>query len=206
MVSGYIENKINSASRDTLFFNRDFINFGARSAIDMCLSRMVVKGFLKRLCNGVYVRHDCKKEFTATELGEAKAKRFDRVVAVHPIDTARKLKFTERGLIGKTFHAQGRTSSFRSSEGRIFYHATSTRRVALKHLKTGDKINALWWLKRGVATEDHVIDVLRKLKRSEKEEFLWSHDLMPGWLSDLVHSACDWKIIFPLKKRKGRAQ
>jgi hypothetical protein len=201
MVSDYIKNKISSANPDSLFFNRDFINFGARSAIDMCLSRMVVKGFLKRLCYGIYVRHDCKKKFTATELGEAKAKRFDRIVTDHPIDTARHLKFTERGLIGKTFHAQGRTTSFRSPEGRIFYHATSSRRVALKNLKSGAKINALWWLKRGVATEKHVLSVLRKMKRAEKEEFLWSHDVMPGWLSDLVHRTCDWKIIFPLKKR-----
>jgi hypothetical protein len=204
MVSDYIKNKISSASPNTLFFNRDFINFGARGAIDMCLSRLVVKGFLRRLCYGIYVRHDCEKDFTATELGEAKAKRFDREVTIHPIDTARHLKFTERSLISKTFHAHGRTTSFRSPEGRVSYHATSSRRVALKHLKTGDKINALWWLKRGVANEKHVLEVLRKMKRSEKEEFLWSHDLMPGWLSDLVHSACDWKIVFPLKGRASR--
>ncbi|MDR3611998.1 MAG: DUF6088 family protein [Candidatus Obscuribacterales bacterium] len=201
MVSDYIKNKISSASPDTLFFNRDFINFGARSAIDMCLSRMVIKGFLRRLCYGIYVRYDCEREYTATELGEAKAKRFDRVVTVHPIDTARQLKFTERRLIGKTFHAQGRTTSFRSPEGRIFYHATSSRRVALKHIDSGAAIDALWWLKRGVATEEHVLSVLQKMKRAEKEEFLWSHDLMPGWLSDLVHSACNWKIVFPLKNR-----
>jgi len=201
MVSSYIKNKINGASPDTLFFNRDFLNFGARGAIDMCLSRMVVEGFLRRLCFGIYVRFDCTKDFTAHELGEAKAKRFNRSVTVHPLDTARELKFTKRGLISKTFHSQGRTTSFRSPEGRVFYQATSSRRVALRHLKTGDKINALWWLKRDVATEKHVLAVLQKLKRSEKEEFLWSHDLMPGWLSDLVHSACDWKIIFPLKAR-----
>jgi hypothetical protein len=201
MVTSYIKNKINSASADTLFFNRDFINFGARGAVDMCLYRMAITGFVRRLCDGIYVRHDCKRKFTDAELGEAKAKRFNRVVNVHPVDTARELKFSERGVLGKTFHSQGRTTSFRSPKGRIFYHGTSSRRVALKDLKTGDKINALWWLKRSVATEEHVLKVLKKMNRTEREEFLWSHDLMTGWLSDLVHSACDWKIVFPLEKR-----
>jgi hypothetical protein len=200
MVTDYIKNKISSASPDTLFFNRDFINFGARAAVDMCLSRMAVTGFLKRLCNGIYVRHDCKRSYTDNELGDAKAKRFDRVVTVHPADVARELQFTDRVFLGTGFHAQGRTSSFRARKGRVFYHATSSRRVALKHLGSGDKINALWWLRKGVATEEHILQVLKKMKRTEKEEFLWSHDLMPGWLSDLVHSALDWKIIFPLKK------
>jgi hypothetical protein len=158
-----------------------------------------VTGFLKRLCNGIYVRFDCKRKYTDKELGEAKAKRFDRIVSVHPADIARQLDFSDRDFLGTSFHAQGRTSSFRARKGRVFYDATSSRRVALKYLKSGDKINALWWLKKHVATEEHVLQVLKKMRRTEKEEFLWSHDLMPGWLSDLVHSALHWKIFFPLK-------
>lgn len=200
MVTDYIKNKINSATPETLFFNRDFINFGARSAVDMCLSRMTRVGFLKRLCYGVYVRHDCEKEFSAIELGEAKAKRFNRGVSPHPVYASNRLKFTTQGTLGQTFHAHGRSTSFFSQHGRIYFRATSSRRVSLKELQTGEVINALWWLKRDKVTEGHILQVLQGMKRTEKEEFLWSHDAMPGWLSDMVHRARGWKITFPLKK------
>ena len=203
MVTNFIRKKINAAPPDTLFFNRDFINYGSRGAVDMCLIRMESQGFIRRLCWGIYVRFDCTRQYTTIELAEAKAKRFDRALNVHPLNTARELSFTDLKTKEERFHTQGRTTSFRAPQERVLFHATSPRRVALQKIKTGAHINALWWLKKGVATEQHVYDVLSTFKRSEKEEFLWSHDLMPGWLSDLVHKACGGKLLFPLKN--GRA-
>jgi hypothetical protein len=203
MVSNFITRSINRAAPDALIFNRNYLNYGARNAVDVCLHRLAQTGLIKRLARGIYIRWDCKKRFTAQELGEAKAKQFNRTVNKHPADTASDLKLikAKRGNADSTFHAEGRNTSFQTNTGRIIYQATSARRLALKKLKTGDTINALWWLKKERATEEHVISILKTMKRQEKEEFLWSHERMPGWLSDLVHSANDWKLFFPLKKR-----
>ena len=200
MVSNFITNSINRSAPDTLIFNRAFLNYGSRNAIDVCLYRLEQAGLLRRLARGIYVRWDCKKQFSAQELGAAKAKQFNRTIFEHPADTASELKLIKRGNTDSTFHAEGRNSSFKTQFGRIVYHATSARRLALKKLKTGATINALWWLTKETATEQDVISILKTMKRREKEEFLWSHDRMPGWLSDLVHSANDWKLLFPLKK------
>jgi hypothetical protein len=201
MVSDFIIHNINRSAPDTLFFNSTFLNYGARNAIDVCLHRLLQRGLIKRLARGIYVRWDCKKRFTPQELGEAKAKQFNRSINKHPADTASELRLIKRGNAQRTFHSEGRNTSFETTEGKIVYNATSARRLALKTLKTGDTINALWWLKKEVATEQHIISVLKNMKRREREEFLWSHERMPGWLSDLVHSANEWKLHFPLKKR-----
>ena len=168
----------------------------------MFLLRLHGKGILRRLARGIYVRHDCKKKFTAQELGEAKAKRFGRSVTTHAADHAAKLKFIEIANASKTFHAQGRSTNFESTSGVIRYDSTSARRVALKDLGiAGDCINALWWLKKRGAKERHVHQALATMNRVEREDFLWSHDLMPGWLSDLVHKAQGGKLFFPLRPR-----
>jgi len=201
MVSNFITHSINRTSPDALIFNRTFLNYGSRNAVDVCLHRLVQAGLIRRLARGIYVRWDCKRRFTTQDLGEAKAKHFNRTINTHPADKASELKLVKRGNPDRTFHAEGRNTSFETHFGRIVYHATSARRLALKKLKTGDTINALWWLRKDVATEQHVISILKTMKRQEKEEFLWSHERMPGWLSDLVHSANDGKLFFPLKKR-----
>ena len=201
MAGSFIMNRINGAPSDTLHFNRDFLNFYTRGAIDMFLVRLVGKGFLKRLARGIYVRHDCKKKFTAQELGEAKAKRFGRSVTSHAADCAAKINFIEKGNVTKIFFAQGRSTYFESTSGIVMYKATSPRRVALKDTGiVGDCINALWWLKKRGAQERHIQMTLASMNRTGREDFLWSHDLMPGWLSDLVHKARGGQIIFPLKR------
>ena len=132
MATSYIRKEINGAPPNTLFFNRDFINYGSRGAVDMCLIRMENQGFIRRLCYGVYVRYDCTKDFTATELGEAKAKRFNRTITVHPANTAQALAFTDMSNAKSMFHTQGHTTSFRTVKGRVHFQATSPRREKLK--------------------------------------------------------------------------
>jgi hypothetical protein len=199
MPGSFILNRINSAPANTLFFNRDFLNFHTRGAVDMFLLRLFRKGFLKRLARGIYVRYDCTRKFSIQELAEAKAKRFGRSIALHAAESAARLKFIERGNHSRVFFSQGSTTSFESTAGVIGFKAMTPRRVALKDLKiVGENISALWWLKKRGAREHHIHQTLATMNRVEREDFLWSHDLMPGWLSDLVHAARGGKIVFPL--------
>ncbi len=191
MVTNYIRHEISKASSETLFFSRDFLNLGSRGAVDACLIRMVKKGFLRRLANGVFVRYDCKKDFSAADIGRAKAKRFNRSLLEFESES-------ERCADGTLF-SLGRATSFETSQGRCEFKSISSRRLALTKLKTGEKIDALWSQKKeGVCVQD-LYDVLSKLTRSEKEEILWSRESMPGWLSDLMHKSCNGKLYFPLK-------
>ena len=199
MVADYMLHHINSLEKNTLIFNRDFLNYTSRNYVDVSLFRLLNDGYVRRLARGIYVRSDCDKNFTAEELAEAKARMWNRTTIVDPEYTAIQLRFVvENGSQFKSVHASGRKTSFLTKKGRVLYKETSPRRLALTQLKTGAAINALWWLTKEVASEGHVGQLLCKMNRLEKEEFVWSHHLMTGWLSDLVHSTRRWKITFPL--------
>ena len=165
-------------------------------------SSFASKRIFKRLARGIYVRYDCKKQFTAQELGEAKAKRFGRSITTHAAESAARLHLSIAATLQECFllkdvarHSNPQRAAFDSKPQR---HAVS---VSKKLELPGDRINALWWLKKRGAKEKHVQQALASMNRVEREDFLWSHDLMPGWLSDLVHVARDWKIVFPLHRQ-----
>jgi hypothetical protein len=67
-----IRQHINFLQTDTIIFTRDLLQHGSRVSVDMCLHRLMMTGFVKRLSPGMYVRHDCSRNYTSTELSDAK--------------------------------------------------------------------------------------------------------------------------------------
>lgn len=67
-----IRQHINFLQADTIIFTRDLLQHGTRVSVDMCLHRLMTAGFVKRLSYGMYVRHDCSRNYTPAELSNAK--------------------------------------------------------------------------------------------------------------------------------------
>lgn len=67
-----VRRHINFLHVDTIIFTRDLLQYGSRVSVDMCLHRLASFGFLKRISFGMYVRHDCRRIFTKSEISDAK--------------------------------------------------------------------------------------------------------------------------------------
>ena len=174
---------------------KDFLDFGTREAIDQALFRLVKAGQLRRVGYGLYRMSgiDEVQESAATaDLDSAVAALARRDgVRMMPdgMFTANQLGLTNADPAeaiyvtdghSRTLKIDGRTVQFRHAGPQVMWWAGRP---------AGPVVQALRWLGRDAATDDHVISELqRRLSAEVKSDLVQNMRSLPGWAIPLVRS------------------
>ena len=180
--------------KDGWFATRQVLEFGSREAVDQSLYRLVKCGFLLRIARGVFTLNDERlKVFEPLAVASFKANVFQKSVAVHGLDIAKKLGLTNYKNNHPTFCVHGVSSSFQSVEKKICLQNFSARKTALGDSPLGQAIRALWFLGKDRCDSLAVHTAMVMLNDDEIKELTSSSNLMPGWLTKIVRYANGWQ-------------
>lgn len=107
-----------------IFTSADLLAFGSRNAVDIELCRLVKRGLIKRLANGVFSLslEEPEESPSASEIARIKAERFGKHVIV-----ADNKQISNTGNLYLTIN--GCKSSFESVHGRIHFRPISPAKL-----------------------------------------------------------------------------
>ncbi len=182
----HIRMHINKIDVHEMFATRDVLVYGTRAAVDMALSRMVKKGAIIRLTNGVFMKvcPEVKLEMpTALQVAQTKARAFGKKIFEHGASLAKRLGLPVSEHLQPTFITDGPPTSFRYGQNRIYFKTAAPRKVNLIELAQGSLINALWHTGQRRINWSNLPSATLYLGRKERHQLRDSIHFMPTWLT-----------------------
>jgi hypothetical protein len=181
-----IRRHINSIPAGKSFSTRDFLNYGLRAAVDQTLYVMVKAEEIVRVARGIFIKPPkgrCELP-SAMEIAATKAKAFGKQIYTHGRDAAKAMKLVESGNGEPTFTTNGRSTSFFSIHGRIYFKGTNAKDITKANSRVGLIIRALKQVGRYALDRSALAKVMDGLARSDRNELRQSMNWMPSWMSD----------------------
>jgi hypothetical protein len=195
MTAALVKRHIYRLSPDDIFCTRDLLGYGERHPIDNLLYRLVKKGEIRRLANGVFCRHASReRKFSPMQIVTAKLKAFGKHFWHDDLRM--------RGPFSGNFVAPaksnnelivrvaGSTSSFTIYTGmQITLQGTGTRKLKLGKTPAAQFARSLWDNGKIDLKATHIDEqfITCELPRAERIEFLLAFNLLPAWLNDLLY-------------------
>ena len=189
-----------------IFTTRDVLQYGTRTAVDQCLSRLVRSHFIVRLARGVFTR-DPNIKVTIEEIATIKAVAFGRKILDHatkillelkarkPFDTKQK-QYSDDGTEilnskckyspANSFAIDGHSSRFQSVLGPVEFHGIAPRKAKLSESKAGRRMYGLWYFGDDDRIATAVKTACRDLNRKDRIDLRRASALMPAWLHHLM--------------------
>lgn len=173
---------------------KDFLDLGARAAVDQALSRLVKRSQLRRVGRGLYdlprISQVLKKPVPADldASVDAIARRYSVKIMSDGLVAANQLGLTNAVPAKASYWTDGATRQVRIGQ----------RTVQLKHVKpslmqwddrvAGPVVSALMWLGPTLAKDSTTIDQLRRqLTDDIKQDLLSGTAQLPNWATRIVH-------------------
>jgi hypothetical protein len=181
-----------------VFTPKDFLGLGRRAAIDRALSRLVIRGKLRRIGRGLY---DFPRQSKILK-GAAPASLDATVQAIRRRDRIRLMPngIAFANALGLTNAVPARLSYI--SSGRTKIVLVDNRKVYLKHVSQkviawadrpgGQFVAAVLWLDKAIASAPDTVALMRvKLADDVKQDLLQDLDLLPGWMASIARKVCN---------------
>src|SRR5579863_738569 len=177
----------------------DFLNFGARSAIDKALQRLALAGDLRRIDRGLYdlprVNTLTSKPSTAdyTAIIDAVTRREKARFLPDGMTAANQLGLTDAVPARVTVHTDARLRPIRLDKLVINFKLTAPSRLYWAGRPAMRIVQALHWLHDMLPTDgDSILKKIRKTLEDPKQGKAIRDDLrsgldaLPSWMRDLV--------------------
>jgi hypothetical protein len=176
-----------------VFTPKDFLDFGDRAAVDQALSRLSRAGVLRRIRRGLYDIprvNPILKRPAAPDIGavvDAIARRDDVMIVPNGMAAANKLGLTNAVSVKNVYFTDGPSRNVKVGNRVICLKHAGLRQMKLKHRPAGDVVRALYWLGPKVATDQTVIDRLRrKLPPDVKRDLVKAKSSLPAWTAKIA--------------------
>lgn len=185
--ASHIRKFIFKLPKGVIFSTRDLLNFGTRAAVDQCLCRLVKIGDIRRLAWDLFMRDDHDVPMpSALAVATAKAKAFGRQIVTEGTEAAKFLGLRSVGSQKVVYATNGRSSSFRYKDIRIFFKGVSARKMCLGDSPVGLAIRALWKLGKEACKPKEVERAIFKFNHPQRQQFRQSRYIMPFWMTNLL--------------------
>lgn len=190
--------KIKKARRGTLFFIRDFIQFGNAKAVSKALQRLVEKQEIHRVARGIYARLR-PSDFGGyvypgpDDIAKAIARR-DRAKIIPTGSMAlHRLGMSTQIPLKVVYFTDGSPRKITVGNQTILFKKTAPKTLAIRGELSQLAIQALRELGEKSVTkgeEEKIIEWLKKEKRTHLE-----HDmkLAPAWIQEIMRKALDYE-------------
>ena len=188
-----LKSRIYGSGRGSAFTPNDFLDIGGRDAVDKILSRLVVKGMIRRLAWGLY---DYPREHP--ELGVlspdiekvAKALAGKDRIRLQPAGAyaTNLLGLSEQVPAKVVFLTDGPSRTVKMKIGRqeIKLRHTTPKNMAAAGRLSGLLIQAFRHLGKEHITLARMEHLKRTLPAKERKKLLWDLPLAPAWMHSLV--------------------
>lgn len=189
-----ITQQIKGLPRGKPFSTGRFLTLGSRSAVDKSLSRLVEKGVIERVTQGVYVRPKSNRFVGSVKPDMNKvvdtiAKSNGETLQVHGAEALRRFKLSTQVPTEPIFYTSGSTRILKIGELQVrFVHAT-WRKLQLAGKRSGLALSALWFMGRDGLNQGIVEQVCSALDAEELRELLAVSK--PAWLSVALTAYCE---------------
>jgi hypothetical protein len=171
-----------------IFLPVDFLEFGSRDGIDQALRRLVKKGVLVRLAQGIYIRKKYSELLrvnlvpSVEEIVRAIARREKRIVQPSGAMAANLLGLSLQVPARYVFLTTGTAKKFKLGKTTIEFRPTTPKALAGAGTVSGLVVHALKYLGKDYITED-VVKKLRGLLKAEDKKALRSLiKFVPAWM------------------------
>jgi len=188
-VSAKVRQKVQRMPLGKPLLSSQFLEIGARTAVDQALSRLVKAGEIVRLRRGIFVKP--KKSRYAGEIlpgpevvAEALAKASGSKFQIHGAEAVRRFGLSTQTPAKPIFYTNGPSRHVRIGNLEAELKRVAHRKLVLAGRPAGEALSALWYLgKEGVTPE--VFERIRtQLPPEEFSALLGKKSAMPTWLSE----------------------
>ena len=165
------------------------LHLGSPTAIRQALSRLVRRGLLMRVCQGVYMRTIetpyGRRAPYENELIQALAQSWGEVIAPNGGAAANILGISEQNVISSVYWTSGPSRTLRHGKRSIVLRHVPPWQLSAADRPAGLLLRALVWL--GPAFPQEIEQALEKvvpgLAANDREEFASLQGVMPTWLA-----------------------
>jgi Family of unknown function (DUF6088) len=185
LTTARIRRHINSIPAGTPFSTREFLHYGLRSTVDHIMWCLVHTKQIIRLTRGVFTKPPTGslKLPTAMDIAATKAKAFGKEIYTHGRDAAHNLKLVESGNNEMVFTVNGRSTSFLTIYGRVYFSGTNSKNVKKGNNPVALIVRALQYLNIEL-TKPLLSKITEPLGRTQRNDLKQDVRWMPARMSD----------------------
>jgi DNA-binding GntR family transcriptional regulator len=190
----HILNRLNRTKKGVIFFTQDFSGEFSLSTIRKAFQRLVEKGKVRRIANGIYVRPE-QSEFigevlpSAEEVALAIAKRDKATIVPSGALALNQLGLTTQVPLNLVYLTDGSARNITVGNRTIKFKKTAPKKLSAKGELSGMAILALQMLGKNNLDEERKKHLIQLLKKENKRHLEHDIKLAPAWISELLKKA-----------------
>jgi len=182
-----IQNRVDHAAKDTVFYSGQFLDMDSRTAVDKALSRLVKAGTLHRLARGLYYRprqHKVLGEILPSVDSIAKALAERDKVRLQPFGgyAANLLHLSDQVPMRVVFLTDGKPRKISFGKRIIELRRASPRMMAASGRMTGLLIAGLRYIGKSNVTPERVAHLRNLLSSEDRQRLIEDLPLAPVWM------------------------
>ena len=183
--------RIRGKGRGLVYMPKDFLDLGARPAVDQALSRLVQRGLLRRLTRGIYDYPKISPKLgplspSPQVLARTLADRTNSQLQITGAHAANALGLTTQVPAHVVYLTSGKSMRFRLGNQTIELRHAAPRSMAGAGTPIGTIIQALKYLGSDNIDERTIEKLKRTLSASDKRALKKDIDSVPDWLRSSI--------------------
>ena len=191
-----IEDMIARTKKGSLLFPEDFRQFGSSEAVRLALHRLVKKGTIKRVAQGIYIQPKISSYIgevlpTAEEVAQAIAKRDKIRMVPTGVYALHALGLSTQIPLNLVFLTDGPARTIKVGKRTIKLKRTAPKNLMAKGKISSLAIQALREIGKDQTTPDELMKIQSLLRQEDPK--LLEHDikLAPEWIRQIMKGALD---------------
>lgn len=189
-IDAKLKSRIYGTGRGSAFTPNDFLDIGGRAAVDKALSRLAVKGTIRRLARGLYEypREHPELGILSPDIQKvAKALAGKDRIRLQPAGAyaTNLLGLSEQVPAKVVFLTDGPSRTVKIGRQEIQLRRTTPRNMAAARRLSGLLMQALRHLGQEHITPARVVHLKRTLPAKERRQLLKDLRLAPAWMHSL---------------------
>ena len=189
-----ISSKISRIKRGVIFFTEDFRDEGSLDAVRMVFHRLVKKGKVKRIANGIYVRPIISEMLgeltpTAEEVAKAIAKRDRATIVASGVLALNLLGLSTQVPMNSVYLTDGSPRKIKIGKRTIKFKKVAPKRLSAKGELSGMAILALQALGQDNLDKEREVKLIELLKNEEPAKLRHDIKLAPDWIARVLKKA-----------------
>lgn len=191
MIADKIKRRIIGKGRGAVFTPADFLDLGARTAVDQALSRLTGQGVIRRLTRGVYDYPKISPRLGALSpdldvVAQAIARKDQHVVQVSPARAANMLGLTAQVPAKSVYLTDGPTRTKRIGRQTIELRNAAPKNLAGAGRPTGAVFQALRYIGKDGVDDDVIARIARTLNPDMRHTLARDSVKAPGWMRPIA--------------------
>jgi len=187
--------KFKKAKRGSVFFNSDFVAYGAAKSVNKALDRLIEKGEIIRVARGIYIRPQESKFLgitlspTTEDIARAIARRDRARIIPTGAYALNALGLSTQVPLNIVYLTNGSARKIIIGKRKILFKKTSPKNLEAIGEISSLVIQALKEIGINNATEKELLKIISILKKEKKERLEHDIRLAPEWIRSIMKKA-----------------